>query len=54
MYLSMEIILKRGCGKYRQHQQLNCPKVPIFTSGLFTFQPELRSGFTRHWANGFS
>jgi hypothetical protein len=44
MYLSIEIILN-GVADSSQHHQLNCPKVPICTSGLFTFQPELRSGF---------
>jgi hypothetical protein len=60
MYLSIEIILN-GVADNSQHHQLNCPKVPICTSGLFTFQPELHSGFylsadrqERHWANGLS
>lgn len=43
MYLSIEIILN-GVHAKRDHQ-LNCPKVPMCKSGLFTFQPELRSGF---------
>lgn len=44
MYLSIEIILN-GVADSSQHHQLNCLKVPMCTSGLFTFQPELRSGF---------